>query len=61
MMTAMDDIEKIGLVKFLNVDHGNQLTPEGRDVAAAGLKSLWPAIAGIPVTDVERSFLSRIA
>ena len=60
LMTAMDDLEKIGLVKFVNVAHGNQLTPEGRDVAATGLKSLWPAIAGIPVTPVQRSFLSRL-
>jgi hypothetical protein len=60
LMTAMEDLEAIGLVEFANVSHGNKLTPEGRDLAAAGLRSLWPAISGIPVTDIERSFLARL-
>lgn len=60
LMTAMEDLEAIGLVEFANVSHGNKLTPEGRDIAAAGLRSLWPAISGIPVTDIERSFLARL-
>lgn len=60
LMTAMEDLQAIGLVEFVNVGHGNNLTPEGRDVAAAGLTSLWPEVAGIRVSDIERTFLSRL-
>jgi len=44
LMTAMYDLEKIGLVDFQNVDHGNSLTPRGRDLLDAGLASAWPEI-----------------
>jgi len=60
LMTAMEDLQEIGLVEFANVSHGNKLTPEGRDVAPAGLTSLWPDVAGIRVTEVERAFVARI-
>lgn len=60
LMTAMDDLKAIGLVEFVNVSHGNKLTPEGRDVAAAGLASVWPEIADIPTTEAERAFLAQL-
>jgi len=45
IMTAMYDLEAIGLVEFINVDHSNKLTADGRDVVAAGMNSLWSDIA----------------
>lgn len=60
LMTAMTDLEAIGLVEFVNVSHGNKLTPHGRDVAAAGIRSLWPEIAAFQVSDMERAFLARL-
>jgi hypothetical protein len=56
----MYDLESIGLIEFNNVDHGNKLTADGRDVVAAGLSSVWPDIAEIPVSDTERAFLARL-
>ncbi len=60
LMTAMYDLDKVGLVKFQNVAHGNSLTANGRDVAAAGLASLWSEIFDIPVSRTERTFLARL-
>jgi hypothetical protein len=60
LMTAMYDLEKIGLVDFQNVDHGNSLTPRGRDLLDAGLASAWPEIFAIPANEAERTFLARL-
>ncbi len=60
LMTAMYDLEKIGVVEFKNVDHGNSLTPNGRATAGAGLASLWPEIFAIPASEAERTFLARL-
>lgn len=60
LMTAMYDLEKINLVKFQNVEYGNSLSPDGRDVAATGLASLWPEIFDIPASARERIFLARL-
>lgn len=60
LMTAMCDLDKIGLVDFQNVAYGNVLTADGRDVAAAGLASVWPEIFKIPASETERRFLARL-
>jgi hypothetical protein len=60
LFTAMRDLEAIGLVVFFNVGNGNQLTPLGRDVASAGLDSVWPEIATIRVDPTERAVLARL-
>jgi hypothetical protein len=60
LMTAMDDLDKIGVVEFKNVGHGNSLTPNGRDVADAGLMSVSPEIFAIPASEAERTFLARL-
>lgn len=60
LMTAMYDLEEIGLVEFKNVAHGNVLTPSGRDGRDAGLPSAWPQIFDIPASEAERTFLARL-
>ena len=60
LMTAMYDLDKIGLVAFQNVAHGNALTANGRDLLDAGLPSAWSDIFAIPVTQAERMFLARL-
>lgn len=55
LMTAMYDLAAIGLIGFKNVDHGNRLTPAGRDVAESGLRAVWPEIAELPVSEAERT------
>jgi hypothetical protein len=60
LMTAMYDLDKIGLVDFKNVAHGNTLTADGRDMLEAGLSAVWPDIFAIPANDVERMFLARL-
>ena len=60
LMTAIFDLDKIGLVTFTNVAHGNSLTSSGRDVAAAGLASVWQKVFEIPVSEAERMFLARL-
>jgi hypothetical protein len=60
LMTAMYDLERLNLVTFQNVEYGCSLSPDGRDVAAIGLASLWPEIFDIPTSAVERTFLARL-
>jgi hypothetical protein len=60
LLTAMYDLEKLNLVNFQNVEYGCSLSPDGRDVAASGLASLWPGIFDIPTSTVERTFLARL-
>jgi hypothetical protein len=60
LMTAMSDLNRLGLARFENVDYGNQLTPSGRDVADAGLPSIWPELAKIHVSAQEASFLRKL-
>lgn len=60
LMTAMYDLDELGLVEFQNVAYGNSLTPGGRDVAEVGLDSLWPEIFGIIASAAERTFLARL-
>jgi hypothetical protein len=60
LMTAMYDLHGLGLVWFENVDYGNYLTPNGRDLAGQGFDhALAPAFA-IPLTERERTFLARL-
>src|SRR2546425_10144700 len=59
-MTAMYDLDKISLVKFQNVAHGNALTADGRDLLDAGLSSAWSDIYAIPANEAERMFLARL-
>ena len=60
LMSAMYDLDQVGLVKFQNVSHGNALTPNGRDVLPAGLVSVWPEVFEIPASEAERAFLARL-
>ena len=60
LMTAMDDLAWLGLVTSENIGWGNELTPRGRDVADAGLASIWPELAKIHVPAQEASFLSKL-
>jgi hypothetical protein len=60
LMTAMYDLEAIGVADFQNVDYGNSLTANGRDVAAAGLATVWPEIFDLPASADERTFLARL-
>lgn len=60
LMTAMYDLDKIGLVTFQNVAHGNTLTANGRDLLDAGLPSAWSDIFAIPAAEAERMFLARL-
>jgi hypothetical protein len=60
LITATRDLERLGLVTFENVDYGNQLTSIGRDIADAGLASIWPEIAKIHLSAREASFLSKL-
>jgi hypothetical protein len=60
LMAAMYDLDSMGLADFQNVDYGNSLTANGRDVAAAGLASVWPEIFEIPASADERTFLARL-
>lgn len=60
LYVAMEDLAETGLIEFENVDWGIGLTPEGRDVLAAGLESSWPQIRAIPTSETERAFLARL-
>lgn len=60
LMTAMYDLDALGVVKFANVSYGNGLTAEGRDRLEAGLSSLWPSLFEIPASSAERVFLARL-
>jgi hypothetical protein len=60
LLVAAHDLEDIGLVKFPNVAHGNELTPLGRDVAAVGIRSIWADIAGIALRPDEEAFVARL-
>jgi hypothetical protein len=60
LMTAMYDLDKLRLVDFKNVEYGNALTAEGRDVGVSGLTGIWPEIFEIPTSETERTFLARL-
>ena len=60
LMSAMYDLEQIGLVKFENVGYGNVLTPLGRDIADAGLASLWPDMPKVHVSTRDAALLSEL-
>jgi hypothetical protein len=60
LVTAMGDLARLGLVTFENIDWGNELTPLGRDIADAGLASIWTELATIHVSAQETSFLSKL-
>jgi hypothetical protein len=60
LMTAMSDLDRLGLVRFENVGHGNELRPFGRDVIDAGLASIWPELAKIHLSARETSFLAKL-
>ncbi len=60
ILTALYDLAALDLVEVGNVGTGNRVSDSGRDVAASGLISLWPAIGGIRITEVERAFLARL-
>jgi hypothetical protein len=56
----MSDLERLGLVVSANVEYGNELTALGRDVADAGLASIWPELAKIHPSAREARFLSKL-
>lgn len=60
LMSAMYDLDLLGLVHFGFVGYGNVLTPAGRDVADVGLASIWPALAEIHLSAREASVLSKL-
>lgn len=60
LMSAMYDLERLRLVRFENVGYGNVLTSAGRDVADAGLASIWPEFAKVHVSAREAAFLSKL-
>lgn len=60
LMTAMTDLQDIGLVEFQNVAHGNKLKPNDSDLLDAGLASVWSEIFAIPASEAERTFLARL-
>jgi hypothetical protein len=60
LMSAMYDLEQLGLVHFENVGYGNVLTPHGRDVADEGLASIWPQFAAVHVSAREASLLAKL-
>jgi hypothetical protein len=60
LMSAMYDLERLRLVKFESVGYGNVLTSLGRDVADAGLTSIWPEIAKVHLSAREAAVLSKL-
>jgi hypothetical protein len=60
LMSAMYDLDRLGLVHFENVGYGNVLTPVGRDVADAGIASIWPEFARVHVSAREASLLTGL-
>jgi hypothetical protein len=60
LMSAMYDLDRLGLVQFGFVSYGNVLTPAGRDVADVGLASIWPALAEVHLSAREASVLSKL-
>ena len=42
LMTAMTDLDEIGLVDFQKVDHGNKLKPHGRDLLTRSSRARGP-------------------
>jgi hypothetical protein len=60
LMTAMQDLARLGLVTFENIDWGNELTTLGRDVVDAGLDSIWTELAKIHLSAQQRAFLSKL-
>lgn len=60
LMSAMYDLEQLSLVHFENVGHGNVLTSFGRDVADAGIASIWPEFARVHVSAREASLLTGL-
>lgn len=60
LMTAMQDLEQLGLVDFKNVDYGNRLTATGRDVLTSGLESVWPEIFELPLSSEETALVARL-
>lgn len=60
LMTAMQDLARLRLVTFENIDWGNELTTLGRDVVDAGLDSIWTELAKIHLSAQQRAFLSKL-
>lgn len=60
LVTAMYDLDQVEWVDFNNVDHGNALTAEGRDLLDPGLAAAWPDIFDIPASEAERTFLAQL-
>lgn len=60
LVTAMTDLENLGLLTFENVAHGNHLTPGGRDLASAGLFASLDPLWEISLAPREQAFLARL-
>ena len=60
LVNAAHDLAAAGLIEFKNVDHGNRLTPDGRDVAAHGMDALWEFYFDVPLSEHDRTFLARL-
>jgi len=59
-MTAMQDLARLRLVTFENIDWGNELTTLGRDVVDFGLASIWPGLAKVHLSAQANSFLAKL-
>lgn len=60
LMTAMSDLEAIGLVVFQNVGHGNKLTGAGREVEQHGFGDIHEQCWSIKLTESQAGFLARL-
>lgn len=60
LVTAMRDLEQLGLVEFENVSHGNSLTAAGREVSEHGFDQVVEVAFGMLLSDAERTFLARL-
>lgn len=60
LMTAMSDLDRLGLVAFANVAYGNKLTQPGRDVLARGFALVRDECLGVLTSPDQRAFLARL-
>ena len=60
LMTAMYDLDAMGLVEFKNVHYGNALTSLGREARDTGIEALWDDLHAIRLSGLERTFLAQL-
>jgi hypothetical protein len=60
LMTAMYDLDAIGLVDFTNVAHGNRLTAAGREVTQHGFGPIHAECWSILLSEPQTTFLARL-